>query len=88
MNDKIYFVYVLNSKKDGLFYIGFTADLEKRILEHNQGLVESTKDRVPFEVIYYECCLNKYDALDRERYLKSGMGKKFIRNRVKRYLGL
>ncbi len=50
----MYFVYVIRSKKDGLLYTGFTDNLERRLLEHNQGLQESTKNRIPFEIIYFE----------------------------------
>lgn len=79
----MYYVYVLESEKDDGFYTGFTTDLDRRMDEHNRGLQVSTQSRIPFRLIYYEWCLNKDDALDRERYLKSGMGKKYIRNRLK-----
>jgi putative endonuclease len=82
----MYYVYVLQSLKDKLFYTGFTDNLERRIQEHNNNRGGSTRNRGPFKVIYYEWCLNKHDAIAREKYLKSGMGKKFIRNRVKLYL--
>jgi putative endonuclease len=83
-----YFVYVLKSKKDGLFYTGFTTDLNKRIEEHNKGIVSSTKHRIPFELVYFECCLNQKDALHRERYLKTTYGKRYIRNRLSNFLNL
>jgi putative endonuclease len=70
-----------------MFYTGFTDDLRRRVAEHNNRTEFSTKSRAPFELVYYEACLNKYDALRREKYLKSGMGKKFIRNRIKSHLG-
>jgi len=50
--------------------------------------VPSTKGRGPFELIYYEMCLNKDDAVAREKYLKSGMGKRYLKNRLKRFLSL
>jgi putative endonuclease len=49
----MYYVYVIQSKKDKQFYTGFTRDLENRIREHNEGRVSSTKERGPFELIYY-----------------------------------
>ena len=82
----MYYVYVLQSKKDHLFYTGFTTDLDKRAKAHNSGEQISTKSRRPLELIYYEWCLSKEDAIAREKYLKSGMGKRYIRNRVKGYL--
>ncbi len=82
----IYWVYVLRSLKDNNFYTGFTDNLERRIIEHNQGLQESTKRRIPFELIYYEYCLNKDDAIAREKYLKSGLGKRYIKSRLRNFL--
>ena len=82
---QIYYTYVLQSKKDGNWYTGFTNDLKKRIQEHNNGLVFSTKNRVPWKLIYYEGCLHERDARAREKYLKSGMGKRYIKNRLKSF---
>ena len=84
----MYYVYVLQSKKDNLFYTGFTTDIEKRLLEHNQGVQESTKNRIPFEVIYFEWCINKQDAITREKYLKSGMGKRYLKIRLNNFFSL
>ena len=84
----MYYVYVLQSLKDNLFYTGFTTDLPRRIAEHNNRQQASTLSRAPFKLIYYEWCLNKKDAISREKYLKSGMGKKYIKNRIKDYLAL
>ncbi len=79
----MYYVYVIQSKKDKQFYTGFTGDLQNRLREHNAGGVPSTKKRGPFELIYYEACLNEQDGLAREKYLKSGMGKRYLKNRLK-----
>ena len=76
----------MQSKKDEDFYTGFTKNLKLRFEQHNKGLIESTKDRKPFELIYYEGCLNKEDAVKRERYLKSYNGKMFLKKRLKSYL--
>jgi putative endonuclease len=81
-----YFVYVLLSKKDKKFYTGYTSNLEERVKEHNSGKVSSTKQRAPFDLIYYEFCFNQQDALHREKYLKSTYGKRYIRNRLKNFL--
>lgn len=80
------YIYVLLSKKDGRFYTGWTVDLRKRVQKHLTGKVYSTKNRLPLIVIYYEACRNKEDAKARERYLKSGMGKRFLKNRLKNFL--
>lgn len=84
----MYYVYVLLSQKDGKFYTGCTNDLRARFKQHQNGEVSSTKNRGPFEVIYYEVSTNKLDAYSRERYLKTGMGKRYLKNRIKRALGL
>lgn len=78
-----HYVYVLKSAKDGNWYTGCTSDLRKRLTEHNGGKSRYTKDRGPYELIYYEASLSKADAFARERYLKSGMGKRYIKNRLK-----
>ena len=81
-----YYVYVLRSIKDNKFYTGYTKNLKLRFEHHEKGLVKSTKNRRPLELIYYEACLNQQDATHREKYLKTYHGKMFIRNRLKSYL--
>ena len=83
---KYCYVYVLRSLKDGQFYVGLTGDLSLRLQQHNKGLVTSTKKRTPFELVYWEGCLDKSDAAQREKYLKSAWGKRYIKNRLRRYL--
>jgi len=80
------YVYVLRSKKDGDFYTGWTNDLPKRFSEHNNGKSKATKSRRPFDLIYYEACLNREDAKKREKYLKTAWGKRYLKNRLKNYL--
>ena len=81
-----FYTYVLHSEKDGKLYTGYTKDLKLRIEQHNKGQVESTKERGPFNLIYYEACLNRSDATRREKYLKTYHGKAYIRKRLKSYL--
>lgn len=81
-----YYTYVLQSIKDENFYTGYTKDLKLRFEQHNKGLVESTKDRRPLKLIYYEACLKQDDAIKRERYLKTYHGKMFLHKRLKSYL--
>ena len=82
------YTYVLRSKKDGKWYTGLTNDLRKRLWQHNNGRSTYTKGRGPFTLIYYEACHNEDDARSRELYLKSIMGKRYVRNRLKRFLSL
>jgi putative endonuclease len=86
INFMFYYTYVLRSKKDGLFYTGCTKDLKSRFEQHKNGEVESTRDRRPLELLYYEACKSNIDALHREKYLKRNYGKMFLRNRLKSYL--
>ena len=60
----------LKSEKDGGFYIGFSSDIERRRLEHLNGLVDSTKNRRPIRMIYYEAYEIEALARERERKLK------------------
>jgi putative endonuclease len=63
----LFYVYILKSQKDGNLYIGSTDNLERRINEHNKGLVFSTSWRIPFELIYYEAYKSESDARYREK---------------------
>ena len=86
MNNLMFFTYVLISESDNKFYVGFTNDLQKRIEEHQKGAVASTANRRPLKLIYYEACLNKKDALKREKYFKTGFGRRFLKNRLESYI--
>jgi len=81
-----YYVYVLKSLKDKKNYTGYAENLKLRFEQHKKGKVESTRNRRPFVLIYYEACLNQKDATHREKYFKSYHGKMFLRNRLKSYL--
>ncbi|MFA6353834.1 MAG: GIY-YIG nuclease family protein [Candidatus Paceibacterota bacterium] len=83
---EFYYIYVLKSSKDNNFYVGYTENLKSRFKQHSKGHVISTKLRRPLELIYSEVCLDKKDAMHREKYLKTYHGKLFLRNRLKSYL--
>ena len=82
----MYYTYVLKSEKDNKFYVGSTKDLKLRFEKHSKGQVESTRDRRPLKLIYYEACLSQADGTKREKYLKTYHGKMFIKKRLKSYL--
>jgi putative endonuclease len=84
----MFYTYILQSIKDKKLYTGCTDDLRARLKRHNVGNVPSTKGRGPFKIIYYEACENANDAYTREKYLKTGMGKRYLKNRLKRALAL
>ena len=80
------YVYVLQSERDGKFYVGYTKNIQKRLEGHNKGNVKSTKNRLPMKLVYWEGYLNQTDATQREKYLKTAWGKRYIKNRLKNYL--
>ena len=84
--NSMHYVYVLRSKRDGKSYVGYTSDLQNRVKLHNAGRVLSTRERRPLEVVYYEACLVRGDALKREKYLKTAYGKRYIKNRLREHL--
>jgi putative endonuclease len=81
----MWYVYILQSKKDKNLYIGISNDLKKRFLAHNNGKVTSTKNRIPFKLIYYEAYLDQNDAAQKERFLKTGWGKNYLRRSLRNY---
>ena len=83
--NEYYYVYILLSLKDGKKYTGYTKYLPSRFEQHQNGEVKSTKHRRPFVLIYFEACLNKKDALKREKYFKTHYGTLFLAKRLKSY---
>ena len=82
----MYYVYILQSKKDRSFYIGYSTDLKRRIEAHKRGESLATKFKRPFGLIYYEAFINQKDAKNREEYLKSGWGFRSVKKILKNYL--
>jgi len=83
----MFYLYLLKSKKDNSLYLGFAPDLKARLLKHNQGLVQSTKNLRPWELIYYEAYKSKRDALIREKRLKQfKKGYASLKGRIKNSL--
>lgn len=81
-----FYVYILFSFKDKKLYIGFTTELKNRLIEHASGRVTATKLRRPFKLIHYEYFINKADAKAREEFLKSGYGRKQLKEFLKNTL--
>ena len=77
----MFYVYILLSLKDKKFYIGFSSDLRRRMIEHDAGKVVSTKNRRPLRLIGYEAYKTKSEAQRREKFLKTSDGKKDIKKR-------
>jgi putative endonuclease len=81
----MYYVYFLESLQDKSHYIGYSPDLKKRLLKHNNKQVPSTKRNAPWKLIYYEAYLNRKDATGREKFLKSGSGWRFLKKQLFHY---
>jgi len=84
--EQFYYIYVLRSQKDGQNYTGYTKNLKLRFEQHCNGEVESTKNRRPLVLIYFEGSLNQQDATHREKYLKTYLGKMYLKNRLKQWI--
>jgi putative endonuclease len=82
----MFYVYVLHSESDLGLYIGFSTDLRRRLAEHRQGKAFATAFRRPWRLIYYEAYVEEADALGRERYLKSGGGRRLLKSQLKHYV--
>jgi len=82
----MFYTYVLQSEIDMNFYVGFTKDLKQRFDKHQKGLVDSTKNRRPLKLVYYEACIDQSDAIKREKHFKTYHGRMFIKRRLESYL--
>lgn len=74
------YVYVIKSDKDGRLYVGMSRFVEQRLTQHNKGMTASTRFYKPWKLLFFEEYENRTEARKREKYLKSGSGKEFIKN--------
>lgn len=80
-----FYVYVIRSRRDGENYIGYTKDLRRRLEEHWGSKSFATQYRLPMDLIYYEACLSEADAKQREKYLKTTAGRRFLAKRLRHF---
>ena len=78
-----YFVYILESLKDGTYYVGSTNHLSDRVERHNQGRSKYTKNRGPWVVVYYEKHLKRADAVKREKAIKNRKDRDYIERLIR-----
>jgi len=78
-----YFVYILESRKDGTFYVGSTSHLSDRIDRHNQGRSKYTKAKRPWNLIYHEEHPDRSSAVLREKEIKARKSKEYIERLVR-----
>lgn len=81
----MYYVYILSSIKDGKLYSGYSSNLKQRFIEHNKGRIDSTKNRKPFKLIYYEAYLHQQDATAREKFFKTQWGRNYLKRVLANY---
>ena len=81
----MHYMYVLRSVSDAGLYIGYSANLRRRFAQHNEGSAFATS-RGLWELIYYEAYIEQAGALGREKYLKSGAGRRFLKSQLRHYL--
>jgi putative endonuclease len=82
LNFVMWFVYVLSSLKNKFIYIGSTNDLNRRLKQHNDGEVKSTKAYIPYKIITYIAVETEQQARKLEQYFKTGSGKAVLYNRI------
>lgn len=80
----MYYTYVLHCSDEKL-YVGYSVNLKKRIAQHKNGEVFSTKSKLPVELIFYEAFADQEDAKRREMYLKTTAGKRALKIMLKAY---
>ncbi|MBI9036064.1 MAG: GIY-YIG nuclease family protein [Bacteroidales bacterium] len=78
----MFYVYAIKSLKRNYIYVGLTQNIQDRINRHNHGYEKTTKPYAPFKLIYSEECSDRAFARQREKYLKSGVGKEFLRKLI------
>jgi putative endonuclease len=82
----VFYGYLLRSESDDGFYIGYPTDLKRRLAEHTRGASFATKSRGPWKLIYYEAYTEREDTEGREKFLKSGAGRRLKLGRCPRSL--
>ena len=82
----MYYIYILISKKDLRLYVGCTSNIEQRFKAHNSGSVEATKLRRPLDLLHQEKFLDKTEAFQRERFLKSLWSARFKKKLRQKYI--
>ena len=78
----MWYVYILRSLRDNDLYIGSTNDIKRRLTEHNSGMVDSTKSRIPFRLEAFIAVKDKTKAIELEQYFKSGSGRVILQKRI------
>ena len=73
----MYYVYIIQSLKDGSYYTGLTTNIDRRLTEHNKSDTKTTRSKKPWKLVHSEEFETRQLARQREKYLKSGVGREF-----------
>jgi putative endonuclease len=76
----MFFVYALKSETRNYIYVGLTSNVDRRVKEHNLGYEQTTRPYAPFILLHVEKFSTRIEARNREKYLKSGKGKEFLKS--------
>jgi putative endonuclease len=79
----MFYVYVLYSDKFDEYYVGLTKDIDRRLMDHNQGKTKSNKAFRPWRVVYKEVFETRTEAREREKYLKSAAGRRWRKQHIR-----
>jgi putative endonuclease len=79
-NFRMFFVYVLHSLSRNYIYVGMTSDIKRRVEDHNNGYNKTTKPYRPFKLMLVEEYPTRVLAREREKYLKTGIGKEYLKS--------
>ena len=83
----MFYVYLLQDSGDKSWYIGYSANLKQRVERHQRGDgARTTRRKQNWDLIYYEAYKNEQDAKGRERFLKSGSGRTYLKKQLIHYL--
>ena len=78
----MFYAYVLRSVAKGILYKGSTENLERRLAQHNEGMVNFTSKYMPWELVYFETFQTRSEALIREKFFKTGKGRELIKSKI------
>jgi putative endonuclease len=78
-----YYVYIIQSHKDGTYYVGSTQDIQARLARHNQGRSNYTRNRGPWKVVYFEEFSKRTHAVKQEQTIKNRKRRDYIESLVR-----
>ena len=78
----MFYAYVIKSINSSFVYKGHCEDLDERLKQHNSGMTASLRPHLPFKIIYFEEFATRAEAINREKYFKTGGGRRFLKSKL------